>query len=197
MNSGLRCFVALDIPESLRESVAAFFTREGRGVDGMRWVPGAQLHLTLKFLGEVAADSLPAVRAAVDAACAGQGCFTLALRGAGAFPSEQRPRVVWVGVGAGAAAVTATAASLERCLTPLGFAPEQRAFTPHLTVGRVKAPARDRAALPRLLEAARERDWGEAVIPAVHLVRSELFPAGPIYSILHATRLPEFPRQGR
>jgi 2'-5' RNA ligase len=175
--------------------VAAFFAREGRGVAGVRWAAAAQLHLTLKFLGEVAAGLLPAVREAVAAALADHGPFTLALHGAGAFPSVQRPRVVWVGVGAGAAEATLLAGSLERSLAPLGFAPEPRPFAPHLTVGRVKAPGADRAALPRLIAAVRDRAWGEDVVREVHLVRSELFPAGPIYSILHTTSLPGTARQ--
>jgi RNA 2',3'-cyclic 3'-phosphodiesterase len=197
VNGGLRCFVAIGLPESLRETVAAFFAREGRGVPGVRWAPGAHLHLTLKFLGEVAADRLAEVRAAVEAPLADHGPFAMELRGAGAFPSVQRPRVIWVGLGAGAAETMALAGALERSLAPLGFAPEQRAFTPHLTVGRVKAPGNDRAALPRLIAAVRDRVWGETVAREVHLMRSELFPAGPIYSILHATILPGTPPQDR
>jgi 2'-5' RNA ligase len=177
--------------------VAAFFTREGRGVPGVRWTPAAHLHLTLKFLGEVAADRLPEVRAAVEAPLADHGPFTVELRGAGAFPSTQRPRVVWVGLGAGDAEARALAGSLERSLATLGFAPEQREFSPHLTVGRVKTPAPDRAALPRLIAAVRDRVWGEAVAREVHLMRSELYPAGPIYSILHTTSLPGTSRQAR
>jgi 2'-5' RNA ligase len=166
-------------------------------VRGVRWTDAGRLHLTLKFLGEVAADRLPAVRAAVDAAAAGHASFTLELRGAGAFPAVQRPRVVWVGTGAGALEASALAASLELALAPLGFAPEQRPFTAHLTVGRFREPPRDRAALPRLIEAVRDRLWGEAVVPAVHLVRSDLFPAGPNYSILATAPLPGGVRQGR
>lgn len=197
MNGGLRCFVALELPESLRDAVAAFFAREGRGVHGVRWVPAAHLHLTLKFLGDVAADLLPGVQDAVVSALVGHAPFAMELRGSGAFPSVQRPRVVWVGLGAGAAEATRLAASLERSLVPLGFAPEPRSFAPHLTVGRVRTPGPDRAALPRLITAARDRAWGEAVIREVHLVRSELFPAGPIYSILQTTPLPGEQRRDR
>ena len=196
MNGVLRLFVAIELPERLRESVAAFFAREGRGIAGVRWVEAGRLHLTLKFLGEVGADQLPAVRGAVEAAAADHGPFALEVRGAGAFPTAERPRVVWVGIGAGAAAVAKLASSLERAFAPLGFAPEARPFAPHLTVGRVGAPLRDRAALPRLFAAVRDRVWGQAVVPAVHLMRSDLFPAGPIYSILATTPLPGGVRQG-
>lgn len=197
MNGDVRCFVALELPAELRETIAAHFAREGRGIAGVRWADGARLHLTLKFLGNVAADRLPAVSAAVGSAAAGHGPFTLEVRGAGAFPSALRPRVVWVGTGTGAVEAAGLASSVELALAPLGFAPEGRPFAPHLTVGRLREPPRDRAALPRLLAAVRDRVWGEAVVPAVHLLRSELFPAGPNYSILSTTRLPAAVRPGR
>jgi 2'-5' RNA ligase len=197
MNSAVRCFVALTLPEAVRESIAGFFAREGRAIAAVRWTEAPRLHLTLQFLGDVAADWLPAVRAAIDAAAAGHGPFRLEVRGAGAFPSAQRPRIVWVGVGAGAVEVSGLAASLTAALAPLGFAPEARPFTPHLTVGRLREPPRDREAIPRLLAAAADRIWGETLIPAVHLMRSELFPAGPIYSILAASPLSGVVRQGR
>jgi 2'-5' RNA ligase len=189
VNGTLRCFVAIALPAAVRESVAAHFAREGRGIAGVRWTGAPGLHLTLKFLGGVEAGRLPAVFAAVDAAADAHAAFSLQLRGAGAFPSPERPRVVWVGAGAGAAEASALAGTLEGALAPLGFAPEARPFAPHLTVGRVKAPPRDRGALPRLIAAVRDRDWGEFLVPAAQVLRSELFPAGPIYSILHEARL--------
>jgi len=103
--------------------------------------------------------------------------------------------VLWVGAGEGTAQASALGASVAAALAPLGFPAAERPFVPHLTVGRVAAPPRDRAPLRRLLADARDRDWGGCLIPAAHLLRSELFPAGPIYSILHEARLPARPRQ--
>lgn len=197
MSGSVRCFVAIELPAGLREGIAAFFARAGREIAGVRWAGGSRLHLTLKFLGELAADRLSEIRVAVEAAVAGHDSFALVLRGAGAFPSVRRPRVVWVGTGTGTAEASGLAASLEVALAPLGFAPEPRPFTPHLTVGRLGAPPPDRTALPRLIDSVRDRVWGETLVPAVHLVHSELFPAGPIYSTLAAIRLPEGVRQGR
>ena len=195
MSGRYRCFVALALPAELREAVAGHFAREGRGIHGVRWVPAANLHLTLQFLGEVEAERIPSLREALESAVAGHAAFRLGLRGAGAFPSAERPRVLWVGAGEGAAEASALAASVATALAPLGFAPEERPFVPHLTVGRVAAPPRDRGPLRRLIEMARDRDWGGCLVPAAHLLRSELFPAGPIYSILHEARLPAIPRQ--
>ena len=195
MNGGIRCFVALTLPAGLREEVAGHFAREGRRVAGVRWVSAANMHLTLRFLGEVDAGLLPAVGGALDTAVAGRGAFRLRLHGAGAFPSADRPRVLWVGVGEGAGEASGLAASVAAALAPLGFAPDPRPFAPHLTVGRVGVPLRERGPLQRLLGAVRDRDWGDCLIPAAHLLRSELVPAGPIYSILREARLPAVQRQ--
>jgi 2'-5' RNA ligase len=187
--------VSVELPDALREAVAAHFASEGRRIAGVRWVAPCNLHLTLKFLGDVAEGRLPELRTALMAAAAGASPFTLALHGAGAFPSPERPRVIWVGAGAGSAELTALALSVEAALTPLGFAPEDRPFSPHLTVGRVSYRPPDPAPLRRLIDSARGREWGEWLVPAVHLMRSELFPKGPIYSILQTTPLPATPRR--
>jgi RNA 2',3'-cyclic 3'-phosphodiesterase len=196
VSGGIRCFVALVLPAELRETVAAHFAREGQRVAGVRWVAAANLHLTLQFLGEVEAARIPAVREALDGAVPAHRPFRLGLRGAGAFPTPERPRVLWVGAGQGATETSALATSVAAALAPVGFASEERRFVPHLTVGRVASPPRDRGPLRRLLDAVRDREWGECLIPAAHLLRSELFPAGPIYSILHEARLPATARQG-
>lgn len=195
MSGGFRCFVALTPPEGLQRSIAGFFGDAGPGAGAVRWVTPAALHLTLAFLGEVARDQLPAVSGALDAAAAGHAPFLLALHGAGVFPAARRPRVVWVGTGSGADATVALADCVARSLAPHGFTPDERPFTPHFTVGRVKSPPRDSGALPRLVAAVADRPWGDFMVHAVHLMRSELFPSGPIYSILHTARLSGIPRR--
>lgn len=194
MRETCRCFIAVALPASLREAIREFLLRRAPAVGGVKWVGAEHLHLTLKFLGEVGRERIPAVAGALDAALAGFAPFPTRLHAAGAFPSPARPRVVWIGVAAGAAELAALAAAVETALSPLGFPPEDRPFAAHLTVGRVKAPPRDPAALPALIDAVRDRTWGEFVVPEVHLMRSELFPEGPRYSILHTTSLPGAPR---
>ena len=197
MSGGIRCFVALALPAGLREAVAGHFAREGRGLHGVRWVAA----------GEPAPDAA-VPRGGRGGAhprhpggarrrrVAGHAAFRLALRGAGAFPAAGAPaRALGRRGRGGGARPRRWRRRSAAALAPLGFAPEERPFVPHLTVGRVVAPPRDRGPLRRLLEAARERDWGGCLVPAAHLLRSELFPAGPIYSILHETRLPARPRQ--
>jgi 2'-5' RNA ligase len=150
------------------------------------WVGRDNLHLTLKFLGTVAAARLPAVTAALEAAVARVGAFRLALSGLGAFPPGPRPRVLWAGVREGAAQAGDLAARVDAALAPLDIAPETRPFSAHVTLGRV----RSRRADPRLAAAlARASVFGQQHVAAVSLMRSELGPRGARYSELAALPL--------
>jgi 2'-5' RNA ligase len=184
----MRCFVAVNFPGELREEVGKFtssLVAVGRGV---RWVRPENIHLTLKFLGNVDQKVLPELSAALDGALAGHPPFGLTVKGTGVFPPRGRPRVVWVDLAGDAAALAALQSAVEGVLEPLGFPREKRPFTPHLTVGRVRDPRRP-GPLAAAIAAAGEREWGRCVVERVHLMRSELFPTGPRYSILHEVRL--------
>jgi RNA 2',3'-cyclic 3'-phosphodiesterase len=139
-----RLFVALDPDEAVRAGVAAAVAglRLATGPAGgaLRFGDPATIHLTLRFLGEVAEARVGSVAAAVAAAAAEHRPLSLEVRGAGAFPSPRRARVVWLGLGGDLAPLAALAAGLDRHLAPLGFAAEGRPFTPHLTVARARTP---------------------------------------------------------
>lgn len=145
----MRLFTAVDLPEPVRDAVHAA-AAPLRGTSGCRTVPAADLHVTVRFLGAVPGHRLPRVCAAIGAAVArwargGPPQIRLRCRGSGVFPDARRPRVIWAGVDAG----DRRAADLERAvsaeLTPLGFPPEDRPWTPHVTVARVADPRRPSA----------------------------------------------------
>lgn len=186
----MRCFVAVNIPGEIREKVGKFTSALSLGAAGrgVRWTRPENIHLTLKFLGNVDRDALPELAAALEAALAGQSPCRLKVRGAGLFPPRGRPRIVWVGLAGETAALAALQAAVESALAPLGFPREKRPFTPHLTVGRVRDPRRSGSLGPEIAAAA-AREWGQCVVDRVHLMRSELFPTGPRYSILRSVRL--------
>jgi 2'-5' RNA ligase len=188
MSETVRSFVAVNIPSALREEIGGFFADLRTRVRGVRWVAPDNLHLTLKFLGEVERTRLPEVEEALEASRAGRGPFPVTLTGTGVFPPRGRPRVVWLDVTEGGPELTALQGGVERALAPLGFPPEGRPFTPHLTVGRVKDP-RHASALLTALEDVKERLWGGFTASTLDLVRSELFPTGARYSILREIRL--------
>jgi 2'-5' RNA ligase len=176
----VRTFVAVLLSDELRSRLAV-------EIDGLRrhpgvaWVAAENLHITLKFLGGVDEGRLPTVVAALDAAVT-VGAFDVAVRGLGAFPTPTRPRVIWAGT-APAPAFTRLAESVDRALVALGFSPEGRAFTAHVTLGRVREPRRD-AALTAALEAAATRAFGSLRVERVSLMRSDPSPRGARYTEL-------------
>jgi 2'-5' RNA ligase len=187
MSRGIRSFVAVSISEEIRELAGAFMETLRGKVHGVKWVRPENLHLTLKFLGAVPEVQLPDLRAALDGAAGRHRPFKLGFGGAGVFPPRGRPRVVWIDLSAGAGEMAALQADVEAGLAPLGFPPEKRPFSPHLTIGRVRELG-DPFALTSALAAAGEMSWGECVVDRVHLMRSDLFPTGPRYSILQEVR---------
>lgn len=153
------------------------------GAGGVAWVASDNLHLTLKFLGGVEPDRMERVATALATAAAGGTPFDLALRGLGAFPSPTRPRVIWAGVARGGAELAALAGEVEKLLAPVGFAREERPFSAHVTLGRVREPRRD-PALATALGAAATREYGGFRVESVALMRSDLSPRGARYSVL-------------
>jgi len=116
------------------------------GIRGLRAVPSHQLHFTLKFFEELPADRLAAAKEAATRAAASVAPFPLTLAGLGVFPPRGPARVLWVGCGAGADALVSLASAVDREFTLEGFSPEDRPFSPHLTLARAKDPRAGRAA---------------------------------------------------
>jgi len=152
------------------------------------WVKPGNLHLTVKFLGDVAQDRIGAVVTALDAAALGLPVFDAALRGLGAFPSITRPRVIWAGMTEGAGAMVELAGRVEEALAAVGFARDARPFSPHVTLGRVRRPGPN-GALASALRAADAHEFGGIRVAGVRLIRSELSPGGARYTELAAARL--------
>jgi len=132
-----RLFVAIDIPQQIKDDLTRF-TRE---LPVARWVPADQIHLTLRFIGEVGPQAFAAIKAAVSGLNFPE--FTLALRGAGHFPPGRHPRVLWVGVEP-SDRLSQLQQDLELALLEVGIPPEERPFSPHITLARLRdtAPAK-------------------------------------------------------
>ena len=135
----IRAFIAVELPPAVREAVEGVVRELRSGIgDGVRWVRPEGVHLTLKFLGDIDADSVPAISDGLDRCAASAAPFDLFLEGVGVFPNARRPRVVWIGLGGALEPLLALQHSIDRELEGLGFARERRPFTPHLTLGRVR-----------------------------------------------------------
>lgn len=170
----MRAFVALEIPRELREALARF-QEELRAVGlDVRWTPSEQIHLTLKFLGEIEEARVDPLRRDLEAGAARHPAPRLQIVGIGAFPEQGPPRVVWAGcrgLDPGIADAVDVAAARQ------GVLRESRAFVPHLTLGRVKAAGRLREAIG----AARERRFGRMAPKELVLFRSTLRPSGAVH----------------
>ena len=158
-----------------------------RHASGVAWVATENLHITVKFLGGVEEARLVDVAAALKGA-ATVPMFEVEIRGLGAFPAASRPRVLWAGA-PGSPAFTRLAEGIDQALMALGFPPEGRGFTPHVTLGRVREPRRD-VALTEALEAAAARSFGALRVERLSLMRSDLSPRGARYTELAAVPLP-------
>jgi RNA 2',3'-cyclic 3'-phosphodiesterase len=173
----VRAFVAVFPPLEVREALVGA-ARELPVVGEVRWVRPENVHLTLKFLGEVSDDLLDRVTEALEPVRGRHEPFVAEPSGFGAFPSARRARILWAGIGEGSAPLRALAKDVEASLEPLGFGREDRAYKPHLTLGR----ARSR---PVVMEAAET----PSTVPGfgvrhVELVQSVLDSAGATYSTL-------------
>jgi RNA 2',3'-cyclic 3'-phosphodiesterase len=185
-----RLFIAVEPPEPVRRRLAAMALElrraAGRAADEIRWVPAENVHLTLQFLGAVPEERLAAVEGAVRAAAAAARPISLEVKGAGGFPNARRPRVVWAGIAGDVAAVGALVADLGRRLAPLGFPPEDRPFSAHLTLGRARE-GRGAPGIAGALASAAEAAGTPWRAVDVVLFESHLSPRGPRYeALLHA-----------
>jgi RNA 2',3'-cyclic 3'-phosphodiesterase len=189
----LRAFIAIELDDSVRVGLEQLQRRlRAEPISGfVRWVAPSSMHLTLKFLGDVDSARVPHVMAVVKAACAGVAPFELAVRGAGCFPNYQRPNVVWAGLIGAVQPVTALAQRIESGCAQLGFEPEDRPFSPHLTLGRVgrETGSSERRQIGDLVRRLDIGQLGVVHADVVHLMRSELKPSGALYSSLGSVKL--------
>jgi len=180
----LRLFVAIDLPEDVRESLGHLQAGLRRDdLPGLRWTRPEGVHLTLKFLGETPAAEVAAIEGALARAVRGVPAFRLALGAPGTFGGRRGPRVLWVDVEGELAPLQQLQAAVERELAAVGFAPEERKFSPHLTLARVPQPPPPGLAerLSRAL-AAVAAPQGEFRATELLLMRSRLQPGGAVYS---------------
>ncbi|MBW7919957.1 MAG: RNA 2',3'-cyclic phosphodiesterase [Anaerolineales bacterium] len=187
-----RVFIAIEIPLPIRQAIHAqtesLRAALGRGL--VRWVPVENMHLTLKFIGDVSPAQLDALAQMTTAEAAACAPFSMEVGGLGSFPTPRRARVIWIGIHA-PAALTSLQRGLESAAARLGCEAEERPFSPHLTIGRVKQPvsAGDRQKVHAALEETRLGPLGRADVTAVHLFKSDLKPSGAEYTCLFSAPL--------
>ena len=178
----VRAFVAVDVDERLRRQAARVQEAFRPAAVSAKWVEPALCHITVAFLGYVAAERLRDISEACRAAAAASRPFDLSFRGVGAFPRWRGARVLWMGLGTGEAPLRALQHAVEAALEPLGFEPEARPFSPHLTVARFKRPPGP--AIEDMGARFERERFGAVHVGEVRLMRSDLRPSGPVYTVL-------------
>ncbi len=180
----IRAFVAVPVEDPVVRRRLAGAHSLLPPLRGVRWIPESQLHFTVKFLGEIGADRVTAAKAATAAAAArAAGGVRLALEGLGAFPPRGPARVLWAGCGEGAEALTSIGAAVEAAFVAEGFPREERPFSPHLTLARVKDPGAGKR-LTRALPTIPPEPFGAVRVSSLVLYQSDLTPRGAEYTEL-------------
>lgn len=181
----MRLFVAFDLPDAVRRSLAEVIARLKPKCREARWVPPDSMHLTLKFIGHAIADSdaqkFGELRSALSTIHSREP-VEIHYRGVGFFPGPKRPRVIWCGVKS-SPNLAQIAADIDNALAPLGIPSETRTFVPHLTLARIDPPRRVEA-LERTAEALQSADFGSALETEFYLFESKLKPSGAVYTKL-------------
>jgi RNA 2',3'-cyclic 3'-phosphodiesterase len=179
-----RTFAAIDISEEARTQVAAYISRLRSEFKERRvgWERPEKLHITVKFFGDVESGKIAAIQERLERIASGHSAFTAELAGTGVFPNPRNPRVLWIGIQNDDESMTTLGREIEAASRELGLSPEQRRFSPHLTIARLRDPEKSRDLAETHLNsgfAAVRFEVGE-----IALYESKLQPSGSIYRVL-------------
>ena len=182
----VRAFIAVK-PSSDLHGACSGVAAAGRQFP-LRWVRPESVHLTLKFLGEVSTDAIPAIRQSLRQAAKGAPTFSVAVRGLGCFPNVTHPRVLWMGLDDPQRELLQLQQRIESTLAPLGLSMERRLFRPHLTLARARG-MRVGGDFGAFLSRYKNRIFGCFVVSHIHLMQSDLRAQGAVHTCLHSVAL--------
>ncbi|NOZ63108.1 MAG: RNA 2',3'-cyclic phosphodiesterase [Calditrichaeota bacterium] len=184
----IRTFIAVEIPQEIRNQIASFQTELKKNGGKVAWVRAENMHLTLKFLGDTEEKLIDEIGEKLKTAVQGKEPFRIRVKGIGAFPNFDRARVFWIGVDEGGEKLAALASQIDKQVSHLGFEKEKRKYSAHLTIGRVKDSRSIDLVKKRILE-NKDFSAGEFTAKSIFLIKSQLTGAGPIYTILKEIKL--------
>ena len=179
----IRCFIALDISEPIRQDFSDIIERLRKHRADVKWVPVDNIHLTLKFLGNTPENVLPKMRECLFNVVLSYNPFYIRIYTTGVFPNRRYPKVIWIGV-EDSEILQKLHTDIENSMESLGFKKEQRNFKPHLTLGRVRSP-KGTLNLVNELDSYREKDFGNIHVKTIKLMKSELTPRGARYTCIY------------
>ncbi len=179
----MRCFVAVEVAAPVRRRLAELQQALRRADADVKWVEEGNLHLTLKFLGEIDGEQAARLKDLLSAEAVRWPRLEVEYAGTGSFPDHGAPRVVWAGLSGDLGKLAGLAAAVERAAGQVGVPREGRPFVAHLTVGRVKSP-RNAKRLAAAVDQQRQAAFGKDGIAEIVLFESTLAPQGPVYEPL-------------
>ncbi len=190
--SVIRAFIAIDLSREITQrldEVIADYKRKLPNIQ-IRWVPATNIHLTLKFLGDVSISNLGMLTDMIQAEVSNHHEFEISVGGSGAFPNLHQPRIIWVGVEA-PPELGAIQNGIETVTGRLGYAREERNFSPHLTLGRISrnVTSQDVKSISKILEGTKVGFLGATCVEKIHLYRSDLQPTGAVYTQIFSSSL--------
>jgi 2'-5' RNA ligase len=184
----MRCFVAVKVADSVRDLIVRVQDSLRRADAHVKWVERENLHLTLKFLGDLADDQVASIRRLLAEEATRWRPMALQYAGIGAFPERGSPRVVWAGAVGDIDRLAGLTAAVERHAEAVGVPRERHPFVAHLTIGRVKSD-RHLKRLQAALEPQRQVPLGKDAVDCFTLFQSTLTPDGPVYEVLETYTL--------
>ncbi len=184
----MRLFIAFDPGDAIKKRIAEEIKKLSAIDSGIKWVEGNNLHLTLKFLGWVEDKNLEKIRSLTEESIKGRGSFKVKFAGMGSFPQEKSPRVFWIGISEGGEKLKQIADKLEDDLSRAGFRSEDREFSAHLTIGRVKEKKGVDKVKEKMCELEKQT-FGEILVANINIMKSTLTQKGPTYEIYHQVHL--------
>ena len=184
----MRTFISVEIPDGIKKEMAKAQEQLKRSGAEAGWARPEGIHLTLKFLGEVVEAKIVEIKNTLAHAVGDMSRFRLEIAGAGAFPNSKNPRVVWLGVSGDIDKLSALWRSVEDSMTEIGFDREERAFSPHLTLARIKY-LRPRYSWQKAIDSIKDIRLAGFEVDHISLMKSELKPSGAVYTEIARTDL--------
>lgn len=175
----MRLFIAIKIPDFIKEEIIKAEDALRQAGSDTKWVEDKNIHITLKFLGEVKESALPEVLSTIENLAGNNPPFQYEINGIGAFPSVKHPKILWIGIGKGKENIINLCRNLDEALDKIGFEKEKKDFHPHITIGR----SRSGKNMNILSDMMQKTPIGvlKDDVESVFLIKSSLTPKGPVY----------------
>jgi 2'-5' RNA ligase len=179
----MRLFISIELPDDVKKKIKSILDELAKCDPKIKWVSTENLHITLKFIGEVKEEKVEEIIQRVRDSIRTQSSFTASFSELGTFPGGKYPRVVWLGIEKGKDEISGIVANIDTSLSDMGIEKEKREFTSHITLGRVKEKRANKLLIDKI-EKLSLPDLDEIKVDKISIMQSKLTPKGPIYSVL-------------